>query len=75
MHWFGFAGEYSTMVMDLLGQNLEDLFNFCQRNFTLKTILLVAIEIVIILIYSNKRINNCIIKKPILINLIKARKN
>lgn len=32
--------------MDLLGQNLEDLFNFCQRNFTLKTILQIAIEIV-----------------------------
>jgi hypothetical protein len=46
MHWFGFSGEYSTMVMDLLGQNLEDLFNFCGRNFTLKTILSIAIEIV-----------------------------
>jgi serine/threonine protein kinase len=44
MFWFGVAGEYNTMVMDLLGQNLEDLFNFCTRNFTLKTILLIAME-------------------------------
>src|SRR4051794_26453097 len=32
MFWFGVAGEYNTMVMELLGQNLEDLFNFCTRN-------------------------------------------
>lgn len=44
MFWFGVSGEYNTMVMELLGQNLEDLFNFCTRNFTLKTILLVATE-------------------------------
>lgn len=44
MHWFGVAGEYNTMVMEILGQNLEDLFNFCTRNFTLKTILLIAME-------------------------------
>jgi hypothetical protein len=46
MHWYGLAGEYNTLVMDLLGQNLEELFNFCGRNFTLKTILMVTIEIV-----------------------------
>ena len=46
MHWFGVAGEYNTMVMELLGQNLEDLFLFCTRNFTLKTILLIGLEIV-----------------------------
>jgi len=46
MIWFGVAGEYNTMVMDLLGQNLEDLFSYCTRNFTLKTILLIAIEII-----------------------------
>lgn len=46
MIWFGVAGEYNTMVMELLGQNLEDLFSFCARNFTLKTILIIAIEMV-----------------------------
>ena len=33
MHWFGIAGEYNAMVMDLLGQNLEDLYNYCAKNF------------------------------------------
>ena len=46
MHWFGIAGEYNAMVMELLGQNLEDLFNFCARNFTLKTILMIAMQLI-----------------------------
>ncbi len=46
MHWYGHSGDYNVMVLDILGQNLEDLFNFCGRNFTLKTILMIAMEIV-----------------------------
>ena len=46
MHWFGIAGEYNAMVMDLLGQNLEDLYNYCAKNFTLKTILMIMIQMI-----------------------------
>ena len=46
MHWFGIAGEYNAMVMDLLGQNLEDLYNYCAKNFSLKTILMITVQMI-----------------------------
>lgn len=44
--WFGVEGDYNVLVMDLLGPSLEDLFNFCNRKLSLKTVLMLADQMV-----------------------------
>ena len=44
--WFGYECEYRAMIFDLLGPNLEDLFNFCRRKFSLKTVLMLADQLI-----------------------------
>ena len=42
----GSLGDNNIMVMDLLGPSLEDLFNYCGRRFTLKTTMMLGIELI-----------------------------
>ena len=46
VHWFGVEGDYNVMVIDLLGPSLEDLFNYSKRKFQLKTVLMLADQMV-----------------------------
>merc|ERR1712192_192617 len=50
IHWFGvdqlMGRDYNILVMDLLGPSLEDLFHFCSRRFTMKTILMLADQMI-----------------------------
>ncbi|EUC27681.1 hypothetical protein COCCADRAFT_9783 [Bipolaris zeicola 26-R-13] len=42
VYYFGREGLHNMLVIDLLGPSLEDLFEQCNRKFTVKTVVMVA---------------------------------
>ncbi|PSS20795.1 Casein kinase 1-like protein [Actinidia chinensis var. chinensis] len=46
VRWFGTEGEYNVLAMELLGPSLEDLFNFCSRKLSLKSVLMLADQMI-----------------------------
>nr|XP_044995329.1 casein kinase I-like [Jaculus jaculus] len=55
LRWYGQEKDYNVLVMDLLGPSLEDLFNICSRRFTMKTVLMLADQMISRIEYVHTR--------------------
>ena len=55
IYWFGVEGDYTVLIMAILGPNLQQLFDFCQSNFTIKTVLIIGMQLLSRLEYLHSK--------------------
>uniref|UniRef100_A0A7N0ZS86 non-specific serine/threonine protein kinase n=1 Tax=Kalanchoe fedtschenkoi TaxID=63787 RepID=A0A7N0ZS86_KALFE len=55
VRWYGRSGKHFTLVMDLLGDSLESLFRRCGGRLSLKTVLMLADQMLNIIEYMHSK--------------------
>lgn len=53
--WFGIEGDYNVLVMDLLGKSIEELLHQCHGKLSLKTVLMLADQMLARIEYLHNR--------------------
>ena len=53
VHHFGQEGLHNVLVIDLFGPNLEDLFDMCGRKFSVKSVCMLARQMVSVPVRSS----------------------
>jgi serine/threonine protein kinase len=54
-HWYGTESSYNILVIELLDKSLEDLFNICNKRFSLKTVLMIVDQTINCLEYIHNK--------------------
>ncbi|PKY06258.1 kinase-like protein [Aspergillus campestris IBT 28561] len=55
MYWYGEEGDYRVMAVELLGPTLQDLFIYVGNRFSLKTVLMIADQLICRLRFMHSR--------------------
>eukprot|EP00928_Gymnodinium_smaydae_P033217 TRINITY_DN2384_c0_g1_i1.p1 TRINITY_DN2384_c0_g1~~TRINITY_DN2384_c0_g1_i1.p1 ORF type:complete len:381 (+),score=38.01 TRINITY_DN2384_c0_g1_i1:53-1144(+) len=55
VRWFGLDCDFNAMVFDCLGPSLEDHFKYCKRKFSIKTLLMLADQLISRLEYIHSK--------------------